>query len=153
MVVINKKSCPHCGQSINEREIAIFSGMVGSLFKVWKYCTAKESYFFTRKEIKHLLTSDGEIARFGDLKYFGFIEHLQKGKFSLNGQKVEQFFLGNRSIPRSVWKNPITGEIRNDRMITINEIPKLKDLLDENKEYIARYGVKESNYRQLNFIK
>lgn len=140
MPTLNKQVCEHCGQSINEREIGLFKGMVTSLYEVWKWCELLGKHEFTRKDIKHLLTSDNQIARFGDWAMFGGLVYKEgKGHYGLNLERCRQFFMGELAIPTIIYKNPLTGELRKDRRRTIKDIPALASFLTENNEYIARY--------------
>ena len=109
MKVINKQSCPTCGQSINEREIALFSQMVDALWAVVKWCVANQTDNFTRKDIKHLLETDVQVARFGDWRFFGdLMEKDGRGHYRLNKESVVRFFSGDTEIPIKVMKDPIT---------------------------------------------
>lgn len=142
MSSINKQTCPRCGQSANERQIALFTGMVEALWQVWQWCEQKGVHEFTRKEIKHLLKTDNQIARFGDWVLFGGLVYRpdgRKGVYGINSQRVKDFFTGVLRIPRTLWKNPLTGEIKQEDFSLISQIPNLKQFLDVNEEFIARY--------------
>jgi hypothetical protein len=143
MATLNKQSCPTCGQSVNEREIALFSGMVRSLLRIMLWCEKEGRYEFSRKEIKHLLKKDSEIAHFGDWILFGGLvyrpEGRGKGHYGINKQRAEDFFAGRTQIPTVIWKNPLNGELRPEKYRTINEIPALTTFLDEAGEYVAKY--------------
>jgi hypothetical protein len=142
MPTIAKQSCPTCGQSVNEREIALFSGMVSSLLRVFRWCEERGRYEFTRKEIKHLLTSDNEIARFGDWVLFGGLVYRpddRRGHYGLNEERVRAFLRGGLAIPTSIWKNPLTGELTKDSYCYIREVKNLQQFLVDNQEYLAKY--------------
>lgn len=140
MSTLHKQSCPTCGQSVNEREIGLFKGMVVSLYDIWQWCEEKNRHEFTRKEIKHLLKSDNQIARFGDWVMFGGLVYKQgKGHYGLNMERTRDFFTGRSSIPTLIYKNPLTKELRKDRYRYVGQIPSLNELLTENKEFIAKY--------------
>jgi len=138
----NKKiTCPHCGSTLSERQIAMFDGLVLALWNVFKWCEQSGIHEFKRKDIKHLLHGDNQTARFGDWVLFGGLVYKPNGKgsYGLNIQRCQQFFSGSLSIPTSIWKNPITKELRKEDYKFIHEIPSLGLFLDENQMYIARY--------------
>ena len=153
MRVLNKQSCPMCGQSVNERQIALFSGMVKSLAKVFKWCIEKDVTTFSRKDIKHLLTTDNEIARFGDWVYFGNIIHRRgKGEYALDLDAAYRFLVGRDSIPTVVYKNPLNKsiEIENESYMYINQIPHLGGFLNERQEYVAVYRSSDTWQQTIN---
>lgn len=137
----DSKKCPTCGQNISEREIALYRGLVVALWKVFNFLGEKGSgYKFSRKEIKHLFTEEGETARFGDWVFFGgLVFKYAKGQYGLNIERCESFFRGEYEIPIRVWKNPVTGEIKREDYRTIHKIPKLIECLNEDGSYNARY--------------
>lgn len=137
----NIKHCPMCGQSINERQIALFSGMVDALFRVWRWCEERNRHVFDRKDIKHLLADDNQIARFGDWIYFGGLVYKPQGRgtYGLNMGRAREFFSGKLEIPTLVWKNPLTGELKHESLRYIDEIPNIGEFLDANKMYIPSY--------------
>lgn len=142
MPTLNKETCPHCGQSINEREISLFKGMVDALFVVYTWCIQKGVNEFDRKDVKHLFKNENVSARFGDWVYFGGLVYKHgKGEYGLNLDRCEQFFLGKIAIPSRITKHPITGEIKKIEVKTVKQIPSLLSLLDDYKQFIARYGV------------
>lgn len=141
MSVNNKRSCPYCGQSINERQISLFKGMVEALHEVFMWCQEKNIHEFSRKEIKHLLKSDNQIARFGDWVMFGGLVYKRsKGHYGLNIEKTTDFFKGKREIPTIIYKNPITKTIRPENYKTIDNIPSLAHLLDKSGDYVVDYS-------------
>ena len=65
---------------------------------------------------------------------------VKKGRYELNAKGCRMFFTGKASIPRAIYKNPLTKEvIADEQLITIKDIPAISDLLDTNQEYMARY--------------
>jgi hypothetical protein len=141
MATVNRQVCPHCGQTINKREIALFSGMVKALFKVWQWCEEKGVHEFQRKDIKHLFKTENEVARFGDWVWFGGIVYKNgKGHYGFNVERIKKFFAGQLEIPVRIYKDPLSDEIIKSDYRTIKGIPHLVEFLDENNEFIARYG-------------
>lgn len=140
---MEKNRCPHCGQIVDEREIGLFSGMVYALKRIFEWCESTGKYEFQRKEVKHLLKSDNEIARFGDWILFGGLVYrpvgLGKGHYGINQERTRSFFANEYEIPTRLWKNPITGQISKSEVGTIDSIPTLKKFLNENWEFVARY--------------
>ena len=145
MATLTKQACPTCGQSANEREISLFSGMVDALFRVWQWCQQKNVHEFSRQEIKHLFLNENEMARFGDWILFGGLVYRpdkRKGHYGINGERVSAFFAGKLPIPRVIIKNPlmpIGEQLKMGTAIFISEVPNINTFLDENKEFIANY--------------
>lgn len=134
-----RKVCHSCGQTINSREISLFSGMVKALFEVAKWCKENNQYEFTRKDIKHLLKNDGQIARFGDWVLFGGLVYKKgKGHYGINIDRTRKFYANQLEIPIAVTKSP-TGGIETLRTGTILNVPNLSQFLDENLMYKAKY--------------
>lgn len=142
-MTINKQTCPTCGQSANEREIALFSGMVESLFRVWQWCQEKNIHEFSRQEIKQFLLNENESARWGDwIMFGGLVYSIKKGHFGINGPRVSDFFAGKLPIPATILKNPLKpkGEqLLMGNPIYISEVPNITTFLDDNQEFITRY--------------
>ena len=111
MPSIGKQTCPCCGQSINKREIGLFKELIEALIEIYKWCQARGTHEFTRKDIKHLLKSDNVIARFGDLKLFGGIvytpDETGRGHYGINIERMEQFLRNELKIPTKILKNPL----------------------------------------------
>lgn len=134
------RRCDHCGHIISEREIALYRGLVRALWKVFVFCKDKNIHEFTRKDIKHLFSNENDTARFGDWVMFGGLVYKnKKASYGLNLERCHDFFRGEYSIPIRVWKNPVTKVITKGEYKTIHEIPKLKDMLNSDMEYVARY--------------
>lgn len=139
----NIQRCEHCGSIISEREIALYFGLVRALWRVYQFVSGNdEGYRFTRRDIKHLFKSESDTARFGDWVHFGGLVFKEgKARYGLNRTRCREFFEGTLSIPKRVWKNPITGETRKDTAdyVFIDGIPNLKELLDAEGYYQWRY--------------
>lgn len=136
-----KQKCPTCHQNISERKIALYSGLVTALWKVYKWAVfGKGVHEFTRKDIKHLFTNENETARFGDWVMFGGLVY-KKGKasYGLNKQRCEEFFSGKIKIPSAVWKNPVTQELTPVDYKSVNEMPNILKFLDSDGVFISRY--------------
>jgi hypothetical protein len=143
MPTLNKESCPTCGQSVNSREIALFSGMVQALWKVLRWCEDNNRTEFERKEIKHLFGgNDNIIARFGDWIWFGnlvYRPHGAKKFYGLNLEACRAFFAGRLAIPVRVLRDPLSDTYTTIESRTIREIPNLNEFLDGQREFISRY--------------
>lgn len=138
---INKQVCECCGQSINERQIGLFVGMIEALFLVYKWCMDRGIHEFKRKEIKHLFKNENMTARFGDWVFFGgLVYKSDKGSYGLNIERCQDFFSGRSAIPSLITKNPMTGEIKKYNERFIHEVPHLSSFLSDNQDFIARYG-------------
>lgn len=144
-----KQTCPCCGQSVNKREIALYSGMVGILADVFKWCKQTGTHEFKRKDIAHLLTNDSKRARFSDWILFGGLVYRPEGeskggRYGMNMERTLDFLSGKLAIPTVILKDPLTGTLEMTERKTIHEIPNLTEFLDENNQYIASYtGVVE----------
>jgi hypothetical protein len=136
-----KNRCQTCGRILDKREIALFDGMVKSLFRVYKWCVEKNKNEFTRKEIEHLLLDGNQKERFGDWVLFGGLVYKNgKAKYGLNMTRCDAFFTGKMNIPSRVWKDPITKEIIKVDYKSINQIPGLVKFLDEDGFFKAKYA-------------
>jgi hypothetical protein len=139
--VIEKKRCPHCGQIISLREIALYRGLVLALWRVYQYILqCNRGWSFTRKEIKHLFASENDTARFGDWVLFGgLVFKEKKAHYGINLNRCRDFFEGNLSIPIRVIKNPVSNMITPLDYKTINNIPSIMTFLNEDGYYVPRY--------------
>lgn len=135
-------SCGH-RHCVDKREIALFTGMVISLSKIYKWCVEKNKHEFQRKEINNLLTDGNKSARFGDWIYFGGLVYRPKGglkgTWGLNLDRCQKFFSGQSVIASKVLKNPITGEIEKFDFRHVTQMPKVYEFLDKNGLYNANY--------------
>jgi hypothetical protein len=136
----DKKLCSQCGQNISERQIALYRGLVSTLWRVYKWAKGKEIHEFQRKDIKHLFSNENDTARFGDLVMFGGLVYKhRKGVYGLNLERCSAFFQGTYKIPTIIWKNPVTKELRKEDYKNIKQIPDIMELLNEDGEYVAQY--------------
>ena len=135
-----KQFCPTCGHNISQREIALYRGLITTLWRVYKWAIKNNIHEFSRKDIKHLFKNENDTGRFGDLKMFGGLVYGGgKAHYGLNMERCEQFFQNEYSIPTSIWKNPVTKELKKENYQTIRQIPSIMKLLTEDLEYVARY--------------
>lgn len=131
--------CEHCGSIVSDREIVLDRTMVGAMWKVFKWCKETGRHEFETHDVAHLF-SKTQYARFGDNIYFGGIIYKHsKAHYGMNMERAEEFFANKYEVPRSVWKNPVTGETKKTEPITIRDVPKLSQLLDEDGYYVANY--------------
>ena|ERR1700686_3058107 len=139
MTKIQKQRCGLCGHIISKRQISLYSGMIKTLYQVFKWCEQKGIHEFKTAQVKHLFDLNSS-ARFGDLVYFGGIVYkTKKAHYGLNMQRCDQFFRGQYNIPEYVVKNPITGTVEQGPDITIGQVPHLSKFLNEDNEFQARY--------------
>ena len=141
---INYHTCS-CGHRhiVDDRVVALFSGMVLSLAKIYKWCVEKNKHEFQRKEINDLLTDGNKSARFGDWIYFGGLVYRPKGAlkgtWGINMERCQKFFSGESMIPSKVLKDRITCEIKPFDYKHEKDIPNLHKFLDENGLYKPDY--------------
>lgn len=129
--------CPLCNHSIKDRTVSVYQGLIRSLFKVYQWCLENNCHEFETKQIKQFLGKN-EYARFGDLIRFGGLVYkpevdgkTRKALFGLNMERTKKFFAGEYKIPSQIVINQITGEVEAISWVTINDIPELKEFLDE----------------------
>lgn len=133
--------CQHCGQNIKRpREIGLYMGLVSALWKVYRWCEDKNVHEFSRKDIKHLFRNENDTARFGDWVWFGGLVYKHgKGKYGLNLERCNEFFIGNLAIPTLIIKNPISGQITKERYKSIHEVPSIMEYLNSEMEWVSRF--------------
>lgn len=145
--VINKQSCPTCGQSANKREIAPNSQDVSTLLAIYKFCLEKNRHEFKRDEFDHLIPRGHSYGNFAYWKWFGAglvytPVGLGKGYWGFNLERIAEFFKGKRQIYARIWNDPLqpTGAQRTEgEMVYIHEIRNIKTFIDENREWIVQY--------------
>lgn len=137
------KSCPMCGQSVEDRVITIYEDLIDQLYKIYCWCGENKKHEFTTKEIRHLLNHNG-YARFGDfVKCSGGILYrpeddagnTTKGTYGLNMARAKAFFRGEREMPMQVSLNQLTNEKTILKTAKIGDFPKLTVLLNEKGLY------------------
>ncbi len=131
--------CLACGHIISKRQIGLYHGLIETLWTVFKWCEQRGAHEFQTKQVKHLFDLNSS-ARFGDLVYFGgLVYKTKKAHYGLNMQRCNDFFRGQYKIPEYVVKNPVTGQIEQGPDITINEVKNLREFLNKQGEFQARY--------------
>ena len=131
--------CPHCHSIVSEREIALDRTMVSAMWKVFVWCKEKGVHEFQTRDVIHLF-SKTQYARFGDTIYFGGIVYKHsKAHYGINMERAEEFFKNRYAVPRSIWKNPVTKEIRKTEDIVLRQVPHLSQLIDEDGYYVSNY--------------
>ena len=129
------KVCPLCHANIQDRTIALFKELIFDLYKVYRQCELRNNYFFTMKDIRHLLNKN-TYARFSDLcRFSGLVEKHKKNYYYLNSTKCEQFFRGELEIPVEITINQITNQIVSQKSITVEKFPELRTMLTQDGFY------------------
>lgn len=138
----NYKICPHCGQRIKgARQIALYSGLIFTLKRVYQWCKETKRHEFTRKDIKGFIKNENDTARFGDLVMFGgLVYKSSKGHYGLNMERCADFFLDKYKVPTIIWKEGAV--IKKENYKKLSEIPALLSLLDNDKNYKVEYSKK-----------
>ncbi len=140
-----RNRCSQCGHIIDERAMQINTSLVLALKQVVRWCIEKSKHEFKMSEIRDVI---GPVAysKFADWVYFGGILYRPlvegktvKGLYGLNMQRAVQFFRGEYQIPKKIWRNPVTRELRHEDLATIRQLPKLIEFLDENLNYVPEY--------------
>lgn len=144
---IQKEKCKCCGHIISERKIALYRGIIKTLWRVYQWAKVN-GHEFSRKDIKHLFINENDTARFGDLIMFGGLvyrpEDKNRGYYGLNMERCENFFKRVYRIPLEIWKNPVTKELRKENYVTVDQIPSIIEFLDEDQFYVAEYRENKS---------
>lgn len=129
------------------REITLYAGMVRALIRVYKWCKDEGVHEFTRKDIKNkILRNENDVARWGDWILFGagmVYKPKGKGSWGLNMERVDQFLSGELEIPIRIAKKG--KEVTIISTASIQNIPNLMDLLDEDLRYVVKYYSKPTN--------
>lgn len=133
------KKCPCCNGNIQDRTIALYTGLIKALYEVCKWCQTNKKHEFEMNEIKHLLGKN-EYARFGDLVRFGgLIYKKEKASYGVNIERAREFFSGMSEIPLYLTINQITGQIVDKKMGKIGEVKNLASWISsENKLYDSK---------------
>ena len=136
----DKPKCSECGRILAKREISLYKGLYRALVAVYKLCIEKKKHEFSMKEIRDLIGGHNEYARFGDWVYFGGLVY-KKGKshYGINIPRVEDFLFKDKKIQISGYKDPITREFTPTRWGTKAEIPGLKEFLNAEGLFEAKY--------------
>ena len=140
--------CPVCNSSIKDRTISLYQGLIDSLYQIYKWCGENKRHEFCTKNIKHLLGKN-EYARFGDLVRFGGIVYKpkdvfgkgHKAEFGINMARAKEFFAGRYKIPVQIVINQITNEIIESNYVTVDQFPKLYQLLTKDGLYDFEYEI------------
>lgn len=144
MPSVNREVCPHCHQTINEREVVLNKHMVSALKAVYDHCIATGRHEFRRREIDPFIPKGTAYANFGYWKWLGngmvySPPGKKKGYWGFNLERVEKFFGGEWQVVTKAWKSPMKDGITPIMVAYIEGIPDLKTFLDENEEFIAKY--------------
>jgi len=127
--------CPYCNASIKDRKVALYKGLIDSLYKVYCWCGEHRKHEFETKEIRHLLGRN-EYARFGDLVRFGGLVYKpkiagesEKALFGINMARAKEFFRSERDIPLQIVLDQISGDIIHEVRGKVGDFPELSLLL------------------------
>lgn len=135
--------CPLCNSNIKDRTVALYKGLIRSLFRVYVHLASHGVHEFDIKEVRSMMGKN-EYARFGDLVRFGGIVYkavdpklgrARRGYFGMNLGRADEFFRGERKIPLSIVLNQITNEIEEADYISVHEFPELVEFLDQSGLY------------------
>lgn len=135
------KLCPCCNANIEDRTIALYSGLIKALYDVCKWCQEKQVHEFEMRDIRHLLQKN-EYTRFGDLVRFGGIVY-KKGKasYGIHMERARAFFKGESEIPLYITVNQITNEVVDKKMGKVTDVKKLTAWLStDNLLYQSRHN-------------
>lgn len=144
------ETCPYCNGSIKDRKIALYKGLIDSLYQIYCWCGKNRKHEFHTKDIRHLL---GQInyTRFGDFVRFGGILYKPKinGKsvkalYGINMARAKEFFAGQRTIPLQITLDQITGEIIEETRGKVSDFPELYQLLKKDGMYDYDLPVQEA---------
>lgn len=144
MTSVGREACPTCGQSVNERRIAMSKHLVIALLAVWKWCRENGVTKFARRDVSHLFGNEAVTATFANWLLFGGLlfrpeDNQKKGHYQFNVERTEAFFKGELEIPMTIWKDQLTGELSMEDFGTIDKVPDLRQMLDDDGYYVAEY--------------
>lgn len=140
--VIDKEVCPCCGQTINQRQIVMFTGLVEALYQVWKWCIKNKRYKdIKREEFKSVFKNENSTGRFGDWKLF-MPQYIygKKGRYNFDVIGIEKFFNGQIEIPTIIMKRGKSGEFIYKNYKNINQIPNITEFLTRENDFIVKYS-------------
>jgi hypothetical protein len=131
------KRCPVCNGNIEDRQVALYKGLIRTLYSVYVWCKTQGKHEFTTKEIRGIM-SHNDYARFGDLVRFGGIVYKPNGDdgkshkalYGINMERAAAFFQGTYRIPVQITIDQITNMIIDEITVDIKDFPELYKLLD-----------------------
>lgn len=142
--------CPYCLSNIKDRKVALYKGLIDTLYKVYCWCGQNKKHEFETKEVRHLFGRN-EYARFGDLVRFGGIVYKpkiegqsEKALFGINMARAKEFFAGKREIPLQITLDQITGEIVDEVRGKVSDFPELSAFIKSNGLYDHEAVVQKS---------
>lgn len=140
MKTVNIEKCPCCGQSVNEREISLYEGMVDALANVFAWCKEKNRWEDIRfKEFNHLL-GPSEMARFSDWRFFA--PHLisgANGSYTFDEKGIAAYLANETTVNTRILNNPLTKERKFFDPKKAREVAPAYAFMDAG-EYVATYG-------------
>lgn len=152
--VHDKQSCPTCGQSCNVRIESLNKQLVWALFRVAQYVKAnKIDRPIKRSDFSHLFSGhESNTANFAKLVWFApqFFKNADLGGYKegshyhFNIPEIDKFFAKESTVATEVEVDPLYKVKGVPRYLRkepryINQIPNLRDFLNEEEEYIVTY--------------
>lgn len=140
----NREVCPHCGQTINRRELVLTKTLVRALVDVYNWCIEHQTPYFTRKQVQKIfLTSGNETmtATFGDWIYFssGLVFKQKRGSWGLHLERVESFLRGKIEISTRIAKRNGSKQIEVLETGTVFDVKGVSELLNTAGEFTINY--------------
>lgn len=145
--------CPYCGGNIRDRKVALYKGLVDTLYQIYCWCGKNRRHEFHTREIRHLLgkieyTRFGDFVRFGGIVYKPKVEgESEKAFFGINMARAKEFFSGQREIPLQITLDQITGEIVDEVRGKVSDFPELSAFIKSNGLYDHELPVQEALMR------
>jgi hypothetical protein len=142
------KHCPVCNAGIEDRQVALYKGIIRTLYSIYEWCRNNHQHEFTTKEIRGMMDHNA-YARFGDLVRFGGIVYkptgedgkTHKSQYGINMDRAAAFFQGTYRIPVQITIDQITNMIIDEITVDIKDFPELYQMLDAQGKYDPRKEV------------
>lgn len=135
--------CPSCGDvhTTSERIVSLFGDMVVALILVTDFCERNGRDRFTRAEVKGLYANENITANFAYWTRFGdIIGREADGQYRINIENARLFLRGELVIPTSIAVDK-NGAARPLTMGTVRDVRSVSDFLDNNRQWVVRYGI------------
>lgn len=135
-----RECCKECDRSIARYARQIDKQHVRSLWSIYRWCIEKGRHEFELKEVKHLFGQQG-YTKFAYLIHGGgLVYRHEQAHYGIHLDRCAEFFANKKAIPTKIWKSPLKNvEPILDEYRTLNEIPDIKEFLDENGQYLVEY--------------
>ena len=114
--------------------------MVVGLLKIWKHAEVNDKWTWKASEVRQYLDGKAQYARFGDWKHLEpDMVYGRKGLYLFDKDLMRETFTKQREICIRLWRDPLRKVDERTDFAYVDEVPKLGELLDDNRDFIIRY--------------